>query len=100
MDKDAESDTLSRGAVSIPLLKVSPREYIGRGNWYFTAKSNESMLPYVVETIGADKILFGSSYPDPDGLFPGAVSTLQERNDISTEAKRKILQENARVLFG
>jgi predicted TIM-barrel fold metal-dependent hydrolase len=100
MDKDAESDISSRGAVSIPLLKALPSEYISRGNWYFTARSNESMLPYVVETIGADKILFGSSYPDPDGLFPKAVSTLRERKDLSDEAKRKILQENARVLFG
>jgi predicted TIM-barrel fold metal-dependent hydrolase len=100
MNKDVESDILSRGAASIPLLKAPPSEYISRGNWYFTARSNESMLPYVVDTIGADKILFGSCYPDSDGLFPKAVSTLQERSDVSTEAKRKILQENARVLFG
>jgi uncharacterized protein len=100
MNKDVESDTLARGAASIPLLKASPGEYISRGNWYFTARSNESMLPYVMETIGADKILFGSSYPDPDALFPKSVAILRERKDISEEAKKKILQDNARVLFG
>ena len=100
MNKDVESDIVTRGAASIPLLQASPGEYISRGNWYFTARSNERMLPYVVETVGADKILFGSSYPDLDALFPESVSTLRERKDVSDEAKKRILYENAKVLFG
>jgi len=44
--------------------------------------------------------LFGSTYPEVDSPFPGAVANLRRRQDISEQAKRKILAENAKALFG
>ena len=58
------------------------------------------MLPYVIERIGDDKILFASDYPHWDGMFPRVVSTIRERKDISDGAKQKILGENAMKFYG
>jgi predicted TIM-barrel fold metal-dependent hydrolase len=70
------------------------------GNWYFAITHNEQSLAYILETIGENQILFGSSYPEVDSPFPGAVANLRQRKDISEQAKRKILAENAKTLFG
>ena len=37
-----------------------------------------------------EHILFASDYPHWDGIFPHVVSTIQGREDISEDAKRKI----------
>src|SRR6266404_9690169 len=57
-------------------------------------------VPYVIERIGADKILFASDYPHWDGMFPHVVSTIRGRKDISDDAKAKILGENAKRFYG
>jgi len=44
--------------------------------------------------------LFGSTYPEVDSPFRGAVANLRQRKDISGQAKQKILAENAKTLFG
>jgi predicted TIM-barrel fold metal-dependent hydrolase len=54
-------------------------------------------LAYVLDCIGDNGVVFGSSYPEADSVFPMAVSS---RGDISEESKRKILSDNARRLFG
>lgn len=96
MDKDFEG----RSQEEAPCLKNPPSEHMSGGNWYFASTYNEQSLPYVLETVGEGQIVFGSAYPDADSLFPGAVSTLQQRGDISQNAKKRILCDNAKVLFG
>jgi predicted TIM-barrel fold metal-dependent hydrolase len=83
-----------------PLLKAKPSEYITHGNWFFAAEPEESTVPYVMDRIGDDKIIFASDYPHWDGMFPYVVSTIRERKDISQESKHKFLGENARRLYG
>jgi hypothetical protein len=83
-----------------PLLKAKPSEYMTRGNWFFAAEPEETTLPYVLDRVGADVILFASDYPHWDGNFPYMVSTLKEREDISDRAKQKILCDNAMRLYG
>jgi len=83
-----------------PLLKAKPSEYITQGNWFFAAEPEESTLPYVMDRIGDEKIIFASDYPHWDGMFPYVVSTIRERKDISEESKQKFLGENARRLYG
>jgi len=57
-------------------------------------------LPYVMERIGDDKLIFASDYPHWDGMFPYVVSTIRERKDLSDESKRKFLGDNASRLYG
>jgi predicted TIM-barrel fold metal-dependent hydrolase len=61
---------------------------------------DEGTLPYVIECVGDDVVVFGSSYPDADSPFPLAVANMKAREDISESSKGKILGENATRLFG
>ena len=96
MDKDFEG----KHAEEAPFLENPPSHHISGGNWYFATTYNEQSLPYVVETVRENQIIFGSAYPEVDSLFPGAVSILRQRKDLSEQAKQKILAENAKALFG
>jgi len=83
-----------------PPLKAKPSEYMTRGNWFYAAEPEESTLPYVIERIGEDAILFASDYPHWDGNFPYMVSTVSGRKDISDRQKDKIMRANAVRLYG
>ena len=54
MDEEWEK----RGKVEAPLCKNKPSEYIKHGNWFFAMEPEEETLPYVIERIGDDKIVF------------------------------------------
>ncbi len=82
------------------MLKAKPSEYMTRGNWFYATEPEESTLPYVMERVGEDVILFASDYPHWDGNFPYMVSTVRGRKDISDQVKQKILCENAKRLYG
>jgi uncharacterized protein len=96
MDEEWEK----RGKIEAPLCKRKPSEYVIHNSWFFATEPEEEMLPYVMERIGEDKILFASDYPHWDGIFPHVVSTIRERKDISERAKAKILGENALRFYG
>ena len=91
-----------RSAVKIeaPLCKNKPSDYVKWGNWFFAMEPEEETLPYVIERIGDDKILFASDYPHWDGIFPHVVSTIRGRKDISEQSKAKVLGENAKRFYG
>src|SRR5207253_9485053 len=54
MDEEWEK----RGKVEAPLCKQKPSEYVKNGSWFFATEPEEETLPYVIERIGDDKILF------------------------------------------
>lgn len=87
-------------APEAPLLKGKPSEYLKTGHWFCSTEPDERELPHVIDSFGADMILFASDYPHWDGLFPRAVSTLRERTDIAEKSKQKILSENAKRFYG
>jgi uncharacterized protein len=96
MDEEWEK----RGKVEAPLCKRKPSEYVKHGNLFFAMEPEEEMVPYVIERIGDDKILFASDYPHWDGIFPHVVSTIRGRKDLSDQAKSRILGENAKRFYG
>jgi predicted TIM-barrel fold metal-dependent hydrolase len=96
MDEEWEK----RGKIEAPLCKNKPSEYVKHGNWFFAMEPEEETLPYVIERIGEDKIVFASDYPHWDGIFPHVVSTIRGRKDISESAKAKVLGENAKRFYG
>jgi predicted TIM-barrel fold metal-dependent hydrolase len=73
---------------------------VKQGNWYYSTPGDEGTLAYVLDCIGDNGVVFGSSYPEADSAFPTAFSSLKARGDISEESKRKILSDNAQHLFG
>jgi predicted TIM-barrel fold metal-dependent hydrolase len=96
MDEEWEK----RGKVEAPLCKNKPSDYVTHGNLFFSMEPEEGMVPYVIERIGVDKVLFASDYPHWDGMFPHVVSTIRGRKDISEEAKQKVLGGNASQCYG
>lgn len=73
---------------------------VGVVDWYLRRAGFHRLLGQVVETVGPDKILFGSdqmAWPDKIAV---AVNAIQEASFLSGEDKRKILGENARKLLG
>ena len=96
MDEEWEK----RGKVEAPLCRYKPGDYVLHGSLFFATEPEERMLPYVIERIGAERILFASDYPHWDGLFPRVVSTIRGREDLSEDAKTKILGGNAKRFYG
>jgi predicted TIM-barrel fold metal-dependent hydrolase len=94
-----DKDFASHGAEQAPLLKQSPSAYAQASTWYYSTTGDEGTLPYVLDYIGDDAVVFGSGYPDGDSLFPCAVSRMTAREDISETSKGKILEDNASRLF-
>jgi uncharacterized protein len=87
-------------AVQAPALKREPIEHLTSGRIYFHCELEERILPYAVQTLGDQVLLYASDYPH---LAPAKVyHTLEEfqaRTDLSAESKARILGENARRLY-
>jgi hypothetical protein len=80
-----------------PALKAKPSEYMTNGNFYFSAEPVEQALPYVLQHIGENLIIFASDYPHGGSGFAG---DLLSRKDISEAQKMKILRDNGIRLLG
>jgi predicted TIM-barrel fold metal-dependent hydrolase len=96
MDEEFEK----RGAREAPLLKGKPSEYLRGDRFYYSFELEESTLPYVLERVGVEKLLFASDYPHWDSEWPNAVRTFLERDDVSDAQKRQILGENPQRFYG
>jgi predicted TIM-barrel fold metal-dependent hydrolase len=83
-----------------PLLKKKPSQYLTGGTWFYATEPEESTLPYCLEKVGEDVILFASDYPHWDGGFPYMTAKLNGRQDLSAKQKEKIMRDNAARLYG
>jgi hypothetical protein len=84
-----------------PLLKKKPSEYLTSGNWFYATEPEESTLPYVMERIGEDTVLFASDYPHWDGSFPYMTSTVKGRKISLTNKKiRSCAQRHPALRLG
>lgn len=82
-------------------LKKLPSEYF-RSNLYSTYwfESARNHLPELVEAVGEDAILFETDFPHPTCLYPNPLQSVEPKlATVSSEARRKILGENARKLY-
>jgi predicted TIM-barrel fold metal-dependent hydrolase len=69
---------------------------------YVTKKEirRENSLGATIRVLGEDRVVFASDYPHRDATFPGATKKLLDNAEISLEAKKKIMGENAQRLLG
>lgn len=63
------------------------------------ADAGEAYLGEVVAAIGDANIVIATDYPHRDSLFPEAIQTLVERDDLSARAKTRILWDNVARLY-
>ena len=89
-----------RGAREAPLLKAKPSEYMKSGAFYYAFELEETTLPYVMERVGSDKLLYASDYPHWDTSWPNSVATFTEREDLSDVDKQQILGQNPQTFYG
>jgi uncharacterized protein len=82
----------------VPWLKMPPSDYFRR-QCFVSADPDEKTIPYVVEVVGAEYIVFGSDYPHFDMKFPGAVAAVRDRKELSPQAKKKILYDTPARLY-
>lgn len=84
----------------VPFLERRPSEYMKERMWFATQPIEEPDDPrdlvHIIETIGADRVLFASDWPHHDFDHPRALLKLP----MSPETKRKVMGEAALELFG
>ena len=80
-------------------LPLAPSEYFRRQG-YSVVEPEEGPIKYVLDYMGADRLLFSTDYPHSDCIFPEAVNTFLAQDQIPDDAKRKILWDNGAKLFG
>jgi predicted TIM-barrel fold metal-dependent hydrolase len=76
-----------------------PSEYLRSGRVYVSGEPEDALLPQAIALLGEDQFLFASDMPHAD-REPFAARTLQARVDVPSEARRKILDDNARRFYG
>lgn len=79
-------------------LAQLPSDYVRR-LWVDTITHNERSLRYVVDTVGADRVVLGSDYPADMGE-PYPVDFVESCSSLSDDEKAAILGGNAAKLFG
>jgi predicted TIM-barrel fold metal-dependent hydrolase len=82
-----------------PLQALPVMEYIKRGNLFFSAELEDSILPQVMELVGDTQIVMGTDMPHGD-RERFAAHHLEERKDLSATAKANILDHNPSRLYG
>jgi len=81
-----------------PRALAAPAEYLKRGNLYFSAEVEDSLLPQAIDLVGERQIVFGSDMPHGD-RERFAAHALQQRTDISGAVKQSILETNPRRMY-
>ncbi len=82
-----------------PLLDAKPSEYMRSGRLYYSCEPDEGTLPYVIDRLGEDVILYASDYPHWDCRCPNSVRAIAERDDLAPGVKAKVLGKNAQRFY-
>ena len=95
MDEEWEK----RGEIEAPECRRKPSEYVRSGRLYFHAEADEQSIPEAVRRLGDDVLFYATDFPHWDHGFPDSKHELAERQDLSSETRRKILHDNAQRLY-
>ena len=82
-------------------LKRKPSEYLMDPNVYFSFEIEERTLPFFIQLLGDEKLVWPSDYPHERARaeFFGDLPAFFAREDVSADSKRKILSENPKRLY-
>jgi aminocarboxymuconate-semialdehyde decarboxylase len=79
-------------------IAALPSDYVRR-IWVDTITHSERTLRYIVDTVGADRVVLGSDYPADMGE-PEPVAFIESCASLTADEKNAILAGNAAKLFG
>jgi len=85
---------------TVPWLTKPPSEYMRSGQLFYAFEPDERTLPFVIDFVGEDCLIFASDYNHSDSKFPHTVKTVTDRKDVPQEVIPKIMGENAARLYG
>jgi len=88
-----------RGEVETPHLKKRPSDVVRESAIYVSVEADETMLPQVVDYLGAEHFVYSSDLPHWDSEFPASIDRLWLHPGLSQEAKERIMYANAKQLF-
>jgi len=83
-----------------PELKRLPSEVVQSDQVAFSCEPEERSLPFVLDFIGPDQVMYASDYAHWDCEFPDSVRELNRLAGLSEERKRLVLGANAARFFG
>lgn len=84
---------------TVPWLTKPPSEYMRGGQVYYAFEPDERTLPYVIDFVGENRVVFASDYNHSDSKFPQTVRSVLDRTDLSASAMAKVMGENAAALY-
>ncbi len=83
-------------------IKRLPSEYLAGENVYVACEPEEPGLAYTVQRFGAQRILYPTDFPHELAFdqYLEDLDEFKEREDLSSDARRSILWDNARRFYG
>lgn len=95
----AEEHREKRGDM-LPGMKSAAKDYVERGQCYFSIECEDPFLEFYVEHFGADSVIFASDYPHWDADFPGTVDEMRTTaSKLGDDVAAKVLGGNALRLY-
>jgi predicted TIM-barrel fold metal-dependent hydrolase len=80
-------------------LKMPPSGYWKRQCW--ATYQTDPIGIKLIDELGADKIMWGSDFPHPDGIWPDSKEYVEkELGHLPADKRRKVVCENAGRLYG
>ena len=80
-------------------LRIAPSGYWKRQCW--ATYQTDPVGVKLIDELGADKVMWGSDFPHPDGIWPDSQEYIQrELGPLPAGIRRKIVCENAAKLYG
>jgi len=83
-----------------PDCQRKPSEVIRSGQIALTCEPEEEILPYVLDTMGQQLVMYASDYAHWDSEFPESVRILAGISGLGEEQRRRVLGRNAIAWFG
>ena len=77
------------------LLQRKPSEVIKSDQIAVTCEPEESLLPYVLETMGSAQVMYASDYAHWDCEFPESVRIVERIPGLSEHQRLRVLGQNA-----
>jgi hypothetical protein len=77
-----------------------PSEIIKGGQISLTCEPEEGTLPYVLDNIGQEVVMYASDYAHWDSEFPHSVDNLVAIKGLREDQKKRVLGANAAKWFG
>jgi uncharacterized protein len=80
-------------------LTMAPSDYWKRQCW--ATYQSDPIGIKLIDELGADKVMWGSDFPHPDGVWPDSQEYIErELRNLPPDVKRKVVCDNAAALYG